>query len=516
MSVIQVPGRVSGRNYSVQISGDTPTPTEQERIRQYVAQQEAQFTQSYSQAFGQEPVVDDGTALGRGWELGKAGAYSRLGTATEYLGSGLGIESLSRTGQRMRAEGDFEAFLDSMRQPEPMRREDVTGIGSTLTWLGEGIGQSGPEMLAPLAAGAAGTLLGGPAAGLGAGAATAFPSFFGGNIQRQEGEVAAGRLAEVDTSAAIVAAIGQSAINSVADKLLLGGFLKPGQKWLTRSAIGAAEGAVVEAPSEIAQQMLERKQAGLPLDSDDAISEYIDAGILGGVMGGGIRGTTAGLGIGVERPAAPPPAAGAIASRIIPPSSGPVRPGPATAGNKTTVTSGGRTVTRVKLSDGAVLEFETTPTQAQIDAALVQYNGAKAAPQAAPPGGIDPATLQTQPQLPLPDPVAPLRPRFVEGQDQGDMFGTTLGDVGPPQSAPQVVPFTGPISDTEFRALSEVDRLRYLDEVGMPPVLEAPAAPGATPTDYEAILDQLGVPANGCGRKTFICSYNSSAEADCT
>jgi hypothetical protein len=398
MGVIQVPGQASGKNYSVKISGDIPSPTEQERIRQYVAQQEAQFTQQYSQAFGQAPVVDDGTALGRGYELGKAGAYSRLGTATEYLGSGLGLESLAQMGQGMRREGDYEAFLESLRQPAPTRREDVTGIGSALTYVGEGIGQSIPEMLAPLAASAAGTIAGGPLVGLGAGAAAAFPTFFGGNIQRQEGEVAAGRLAEVDTTAAITAALGQSALNSVADKLLLGGFLKPGQKWLTRSLIGAGEGAVVEAPSEIAQQMLERKQAGLPLDSDDAISEYIDAGILGGIMGGGIRGTTAGLGIGVERQqpitdptrllSGPPNDAQTIAAKIIP-SADTVTPGPAAANNKTTVQSGGKTVTRVKLSDGAVLEFDTEPTQAQIDGALAQYNASKAAetaPSTAPSG----------------------------------------------------------------------------------------------------------------------------------
>lgn len=393
MGVIQVPGQASGKNYSVKISGDTPSPTEQERIRQYVAQQEAQFTQQYSQAFGQAPVVDDGTALGRGYELGKAGAYSRLGTATEYLGSGLGLESLAQMGQGMRREGDYEAFLESLRQPAPTRREDVTGIGSALTYVGEGIGQSIPEMLVPLAASAAGTIAGGPALGLGAGAAAAFPTFFGGNIQRQEGEVAAGRLAEVDTTAAITAALGQSALNSVADKLLLGGFLKPGQKWLTRSLIGAGEGAVVEAPSEIAQQMLERKQAGLPLDSDDAISEYINAGILGGIMGGGIRGTTAGLGIGVERQqpitdptrllSGPPNDAQTIAAKIIP-SADTVTPGPATANNKTTVQSGGKTVTRVKLSDGAVLEFDTAPTQAQIDGALAQYNASKATETAPP------------------------------------------------------------------------------------------------------------------------------------
>ena len=34
MAVIQIPGRVSGQNYSFNIAGDIPTPTEQGRIAQ--------------------------------------------------------------------------------------------------------------------------------------------------------------------------------------------------------------------------------------------------------------------------------------------------------------------------------------------------------------------------------------------------------------------------------------------------------------------------------------------------
>lgn len=310
MGTVQVPGRISGKTYNLKIKGDTPSKSEQARIRAFLDQKESAFATDYEAKYGAPLAVDDGTALGRGLEAGKASAFSRLGTATEYLGSGLGLESLVSAGQGMRQAGDYEGFLESLRQPAPTKREDVTGLGSALTYAGEGVGQSIPEMLAPLAAGAAGTIAGtaatgnpftGGAIGLAASGVTAFPSFFGGNIQRQEAEVDAGRKAEVDVQSALTSALGQSALNAVGDKLLLGGFLKPGQKWLTRTLIGGAEGAVAEVPTEIAQQMLERKQAGLALDSDDAISEYIDAGILGGIMGGGVRATTAGLGVGMEK-----------------------------------------------------------------------------------------------------------------------------------------------------------------------------------------------------------------------
>jgi hypothetical protein len=315
MGTFQVPGRVSGKTYNLKIKGDTPSATEQERIRAFIDEKENAFAADYEARYGAPLAVDDGTALGRGFEMGKAGAYSRLGTAAEYLGSGLGLESLTNLGKGMRESGDYEAFLESLRQPAPTRREDITGISSALTYAGEGIGQSIPESGASLAATIGGTIAGtaatgnpitGGIIGVGVGTAVAFPSFFGGNIQRQEDEVAAGRKEEVDVADAVVSAVGQSAINAIADRFLALGLTKPGQKWLTRTVTGGAEGAVVEAPSEIAQSIIERFQAGLPLDDDAAISEYIDAGILGGVMGGGIRATTAGFGLGMEKEAPPP------------------------------------------------------------------------------------------------------------------------------------------------------------------------------------------------------------------
>ena len=368
MGVIQVPGRLSGKTYSVKIKGDTPSTSEQARISAYLDEQENSYAQNFSQRFGFEaPTPDDGTALGRGFEVGKAGAYSRLGTAAEYLGSGLGLESLVNTGKEMRKSGDYEAFLESLRQPKPTQLKDVTGIGSALTYLGEGIGQSIPEMAAPLAATAAGTLIGGPVAGVGAGAATAFPSFFGGNIQRQEAEVSAGRKDKVDVSDAIIGAVGQSALNAIGDKLLLGGFLKPGQKWLTRAAVGAGEGAASEVPTEITQQILERFQAGLPLDNDEAINEYVNAGILGGVMGGGIRATTAGLGLGMEKAPTPPPA-------VTPPSPKVGKVAGVVGVTKQGPRSGPADSTVVMLDDGTRVTLAGDATEADIAAAVDQHN----------------------------------------------------------------------------------------------------------------------------------------------
>jgi len=55
---------------------------------------------------------------------------------------------------------------------------------------------------------------------------------------------------------------------------------------------GAAYGAAVEAAQEPIQQLLERYGAGLALDSDEAIKEYFEAAIAGGLLGGPIGGVS--------------------------------------------------------------------------------------------------------------------------------------------------------------------------------------------------------------------------------
>jgi hypothetical protein len=112
---------------------------------------------------------------------------------------------------------------------------------------------------------------------------------FGGNVQRQEEQVAAGELENVDIQRALVAAGGQAAIEGIAGRILALAPLRPGigSIW-ARAGKGAATGVATEVPTEITQQMIERAQAGLPIDSDDAIKEYIEAGVAAGILGGPI------------------------------------------------------------------------------------------------------------------------------------------------------------------------------------------------------------------------------------
>jgi hypothetical protein len=370
MAVIQIPGRVSGKNYSFSIAGDIPTPAEQGRIAQALQIEEEKFRQYYESTLG-KPLAepDDGTAIGRGFERGLASAKNRLGTAQRFLGERTGLDFLKDYGAGVEDQGQYEQFLAQMAQPTPLEYTDVKGLNSGFTFLGEQVGQTAPETGAVIAATGAGTLLGSPALGIAAGALTAAPTIFGGNIQRQEEEVKAGRKDNVDITAALIATVGQATIESIVDKFLVLGFLKPGQKIFSRTVGGLAEGAALEAPTEVAQQIIERAQAGLPLDDDAAIQEYITSGISGAVVGSSMRGPTAMLGIGAGAPAPTP-------------------------------------LTEEELA-------------AQDEARLARIAAAEETVLAAAPEPISPDQFKTQAELDL-----GFQPTIPEGTDQGELFPT--------------------------------------------------------------------------------------------
>ena len=194
-----------------------------------------------------------------------------------------------------------------------MQSTDVDSIGSALTYAGEVVGEQIPQLglglgaavAAPILAPAAltTTALGSFAVGATAAAGITAPILFGNNIQRQEDEVAAGKKASVDVGDALTATFGQATLEGVSDKLLLGvgkpliGLGKAGWKGLFLRTTGRATGgATTEGLTEVGQQMMERAQAGLPIDSEDAIAEYREAAIAGGLIGGGTRATIGSFG----------------------------------------------------------------------------------------------------------------------------------------------------------------------------------------------------------------------------
>lgn len=190
--------------------------------------------------------------------------------------------------------------------------------------LGGSIGQ----MLAPIGAGLAGSLAT-PVAGLAAASTTAGTQYTAQNLlrqaQEQEAAIARGETPEATSlGKAVLAATGQTALDLAGGKVFSGiakafPFMKPlvgqGSSKAVREAgevfadaaekgtitfakgvaKGVGKGVAFEVPQEIAQQGLERWQAGLSLTDEEARSEYGQAAIGALVLGGGLGGIEGGI-----------------------------------------------------------------------------------------------------------------------------------------------------------------------------------------------------------------------------
>lgn len=297
MATISVPSSLQGKSYSIKIAGDTPTPEEQARIGAFVAQRDAQLSKfmSGSRAAAEpEPEGGVGSALGVGVDM----LQQAYGSAVEGAGSSLGLESLRDYGKSV---SDFNSQQIQEATPGLTGYEDVDSIGSGLKYFGETLAKQVPQLGVSLAGAGAGAAIGSAVpfigTGIGAiagGALANLPYFYGSNRERQkEADIAAGRPVEVDEGVAFLSAIPQATLDSVVDKMLVGKLLKPAMVGaggiFTRAVKGAGTGIAAEVPTEIGQQMIERAQAGLPLDSDDAIAEYAavarETAIVGGSVG---------------------------------------------------------------------------------------------------------------------------------------------------------------------------------------------------------------------------------------
>ncbi len=298
MGMMQVRGDYSGKTYDVQFAGDEPTPEEIANATGQIQALERAFETKFESIYGDQ-AVDDGTAFGRGFESGLTQARSALGTTVRDFGDVVGSDFISDLGAGQEAAAR-RTQLSRAGTTTPFRTFDEAregGIADTLSYLGEIAGQSGPQMGAGLAATGIGTLAGGPLVGGAAGIGVMTPFFYGSGLQRAEEQVAKGELDAVNRTNTLTAAVGSATLNTIADKLLLTGLLKPGKNIFTRAVSGGVQGTVSEVPTEIGQQVLERWQAGMPLDDAEAIAEYREVGIAAGLLGG-----TIGSGINIVRP----------------------------------------------------------------------------------------------------------------------------------------------------------------------------------------------------------------------
>jgi hypothetical protein len=273
---------------------------------------------------------------------------------------GKGVESLISSGRTAfgALTGDAEAAAqEGLARGESIGRryKDETGWdkvsqkyndpnGGIMSAAGEVLRQTplflaeqAPNIAATLASAKAGAMTGaavapflGPAAPAGpviGGALGAFaPSFvqhLGGNIERQAAEKKPVNVGSAAGTAAIQGGLDTAATALVLGKSVIGKVLGPqvsaimerggaqaaeklAQQSMARAvATGAVRGPAAEIPTEVAQQMMERWQAGLPLTTPEALKEYGEtmyaAAQVSAPLGGMGRSMERGAAIGQQR-----------------------------------------------------------------------------------------------------------------------------------------------------------------------------------------------------------------------
>lgn len=259
----------------------------------------------YPEAFGgskQEAPQKSGIAgaIGKGFES----AVSSGRTALESL-TGSPEEAAQAAAKRQEKLGEKYADQVSLEKVKEAYNKDgvLSAAKEALGQIPAAIAEQAPNLGATIGGARAGAALGsfaGPVGTVVGGlAGAAIPSLiqqFGGNIERQAQEqTARGEPLNISRGAAAAAAVPQAALDVAGTLIPFGGQLVSKltgipakaltigagnatkiaeERLLTTLAKGTATGALAEVPTEIAQQMLERAQAGLSLTDKDALEEY--------------------------------------------------------------------------------------------------------------------------------------------------------------------------------------------------------------------------------------------------
>ena len=242
-----------------------------------------------------------GATLSKGFENvispSRTGIESLLGNPEEAARRGL--ERGEAMGQKYPEQVSLEKVKKAYEE-----RGLLPAAGEAISQVPAALAEQAPNMAATIAGartGAAlGNLFGIPGKAIGAGLGAAVPSLaqmFGSNIERQASEQqTAGKPIEINRGAAALAAVPQAALDVAGQYIPLGSKLvskligipeaalvskSAGQiqkladeKLYATLAKGLGTGVMAEVPTEVAQQMLERAQAGLSLTSPDALKEY--------------------------------------------------------------------------------------------------------------------------------------------------------------------------------------------------------------------------------------------------
>ena len=225
-----------------------------------------------------------------------------------------GVERSHKLEQQYAPGASFEKVKQAYAERGflPAAKEAISQIPSALAeqapQIAATLGSAKLGAMAGATAGPVGALVG----GIGGAALPSLVQLYGSNLERQAEE----KVPEISRTAALGAAIPGAALETASTFIPLGRnfvgkLLGPNaEKALARGtneaiekaaqesfmaslAKGTAVGALSEIPTEVAQQMLERLQAGLPLTDEAAQKEYGEAAygaaLVGGPFGAGSR-----------------------------------------------------------------------------------------------------------------------------------------------------------------------------------------------------------------------------------
>jgi hypothetical protein len=223
-----------------------------------------------------------------------------------------GVERAEELGQQYAPGASLEAVKQAYAD-----RGLMGGAGEAISQIPTALAEQFPQIAATLggarAGAAAGARFGAKGALIGGIGGAVVPSalqLFGANIERQAAEqMEEGKPLDISRTRAAVATAPGAALEVAATfiplgRTLIGKILGPeatkamtrvtaeGRENLAKEGLakvlakGTATGALLEIPTEVIQQMLERAQAGLPLTSEDAYAEYGEAAYGAGLVGG--------------------------------------------------------------------------------------------------------------------------------------------------------------------------------------------------------------------------------------
>lgn len=240
-----------------------------------------------------------------------------------------GVTTLGGVPEAMRyvfgpGEETRKAAVEAGQSPyEYQQLSDIGGIGDFGRFLKEQSGRAIGFIASPLAAAKTAAVVSGPAAPITAPLAflgVAGAQYFAETATRQafeaERQAQEGKTPELPNATKIIAAAtGQAGVDlipfatvfkpvgrlfglagrdaaeqtakQIAKKAEEGDVVGAAELLLGKKSIamGAAQGALIEAAQEPIQQILERWGAGLDLSSDEAITEYFEAAVAGGLLG---------------------------------------------------------------------------------------------------------------------------------------------------------------------------------------------------------------------------------------